>query len=155
MPTIKVEYCGFYQYSWPSHFINLNENQSFHHVYHNKRGVYHDVHGMYGLEAAIFVSFLNFWTYFMSEWAYKKRHVFKNIFKLSIPSYTSHSFLKHLNTILTIRAILTMAYLYHQSFIIRTKLQFINFFISFTNICHLYMLAQILPVNKINRVQSN
>lgn len=106
-------------------------------------------------QSTIFVSFLNFWTYFMSELAYKKRHVFKNIFKLPIPSYTSHSFLKHLNTILTIRAILTMAYLYHQSFIIRTKLQFINFFISFTNICHLYMLTQILPVNKINRVQSN
>lgn len=52
MPNIKVEYCGFYQYSWSSHFINLNENQSFHHVYHNKRGVYHAVHGMYGLEAA-------------------------------------------------------------------------------------------------------
>lgn len=65
-------------------------------------------------QSTIFVSFLNFWTYFMSEWAYKKRHVFKNIFKLPIPSYTSYSFLKHLNTILTIRAILTMAYLYHQ-----------------------------------------
>lgn len=65
-------------------------------------------------QSTIFVSFLNFWTYFMSEWAYKKRHVFKNIFKLPIPSYTSYSFLKHLNTILTIKAILTMAYLYHQ-----------------------------------------
>lgn len=104
-------------------------------------------------QSTIFVSFLNFWTYFMSEWAYKKRHVFKNIFKLPIPSYTSHSFLKHLNTLLTIRAILTMAYLYHQ--ISGQSFSLLFFFISFTNICHLYMLAQILPVNKINRVQSN
>lgn len=102
MPTIKVEYCGFYQYSWPSPFINLNENQSFHHVYHNKRGVYYAIHGMYGREVAESRSIDDFcfiyFTYFMSEWAYRKQHLFKNIFKLPTPSYTRYSFLKHLNS---------------------------------------------------------
>lgn len=131
MPTIKVEYCGFYQYSWPSHFIIRVFT-----TYTTTSGVYIMLYTECMVskrrkvdQSTIFVSFLNFWTYFMSELAYKTRHVFKNIFKLPIPSYTSYSFLKHLNTILTIRAILTMAYLYHQSFIIRTKLQFINFFL--------------------------
>lgn len=102
-------------------------------------------------QSTIFVSFLNFWTYFMSEWAYRKQHLFKNIFKLPTPSYTRYSFLKHLNSDDQSDSDHGVSLLSN----IRTKLQFINFFISFTNICHLYMFTQILPVNKIDRMQRN
>lgn len=85
-------------------------------------------------------------------WAYRKRHVFKNIFKLPIPSYTLYFSQTPLHNSDDQSDSDHGVYLLSN---IRTKLQFIKFLISFTNICHLYMFTQILPVNKIDRMQRN